>query len=345
MYENMTYTTILQQMLDRVPNSIDKREGSVIYDALAPAAAEMAQIYIDMGLNLNLSFASTSGGTYLALRAAEIGIERQQATKARRRGLFYGNDDMPIEVPLGSRFSIDRINYIVKEKRTDREYMMECETAGIIGNRPMGTMMPIQHIDGLNRAELADVIIAGTDEESDERLLERYQLRVRQPATSGNVYQYKQWALEVPGVGGAKVFPLWDGSGTVKLVIVDSDKQPASPQLVALTEQYINTVRPIGAAITVVSGVGKAIDVSATVNIASGFSLQAVVNSFNSVLTEHLKDIAFEATYVSYARIGTLLLSTPGVVDYADLILNGAGANIALTDEEMPTLGVIELGV
>ena len=29
-------------MLDAVPNDLDKREGSIIYNALAPAAAELA---------------------------------------------------------------------------------------------------------------------------------------------------------------------------------------------------------------------------------------------------------------------------------------------------------------
>ena len=42
MYEDMTYEHILQGMLNRVPDDIDKREGSVIYDALAPAAYFLA---------------------------------------------------------------------------------------------------------------------------------------------------------------------------------------------------------------------------------------------------------------------------------------------------------------
>ena len=36
MYENITYESILQRMLDRIPDDMDKREGAVIYDALAP---------------------------------------------------------------------------------------------------------------------------------------------------------------------------------------------------------------------------------------------------------------------------------------------------------------------
>ena len=49
----MTYEEILQRMLDRVPNNIDKQEGSIISNALAPAAVELAQMYIEVERILN----------------------------------------------------------------------------------------------------------------------------------------------------------------------------------------------------------------------------------------------------------------------------------------------------
>ena len=38
-YEEMTYERIMSRCLARVPGTVDKREGSIIYDAIAPAAA------------------------------------------------------------------------------------------------------------------------------------------------------------------------------------------------------------------------------------------------------------------------------------------------------------------
>ena len=46
MFEGYTFEYLMESMLSRVPDSLDKREGSIIYDALAPAAAELAQMYI-----------------------------------------------------------------------------------------------------------------------------------------------------------------------------------------------------------------------------------------------------------------------------------------------------------
>lgn len=345
MFENQSYETILSRMLATVPNDIDKREGSIIYTALAPAAAELTQAYRILEGVLRLSFAGTSSGEWLEKRTAELGITREKATNALRAGVFVNAQNQPIDIPMNSRFSLDTLNYTAFERMEKGRYKMRCETPGSAGNRQFGLMLPIDYVEGLAKAELAEVLIPGEDTETDASLLNRYQLRVRQPATSGNAYQYRQWATEVPGVGDAKVFPLWNGPGTVKVLIIDTEKQPASTTLVSATAQYIEGVRPIGAEVTVAAGVEKSIEVTATVVLASGFTLSAVQNAFTEAVREYLKETAFKVSYISGAKIGTLLLSTPGVIDYTNLKLNGSTANVALSAEEVPVFGAVNLGV
>lgn len=345
MFENQSYETILSRMLATVPNDIDKREGSIIYTALAPAAAELTQAYRILEGVLRLSFAGTSSGEWLEKRTAELGVNREKATNALRAGVFMNAQNQPIDIPLNSRFSLDTLNYTAFERMEKGRYKMRCETPGSAGNRQFGLMLPIDYVEGLAKAELAEVLIPGEDTETDASLLNRYQLRVRQPATSGNTYQYRQWAMEVPGVGDAKIFPLWNGPGTVKVLIIDTEKQPASTTLVSATAQYIESVRPIGAEVTVAAGVEKSIEVTVTVVLASGFTLSEVQNAFAEAVREYLKETAFKVSYVSGAKIGTLLLSTPGVIDYTDLKLNGSTANVALSEEEVPVFGAVNLGV
>ncbi|MCO1603657.1 baseplate J/gp47 family protein [Desulfosporosinus nitroreducens] len=345
MYETQTYELILKRMLDRVDADLDKREGSIIYDALSPAAAELAQAYVALEINLKLSSTQTSSSEYLEFRTSDYGVTRKAATKARRKALFFGQNDTPLEVALGSRFSIERVNYQTTERTSTGHYILECEVAGSIGNQNFGALLPIDYISGLVRAELADILIPGVDTESDDDLRQRYLLRVRQPATSGNAAQYRQWATEVSGVGDAKVFPLWSGPGTVKLAIVDTEKQPASTTLVDEVGDYLETVRPVGAAVTVVSATAKGINVSAVVVLASGYAIQAVSDAFSVSLEAYLQEMAFTSTYVSYAKVGTLLLNTLGVIDYTSLTVNGGSANVALADEEIPVLGTVGLGV
>lgn len=81
MYEDITYEIILKRMLDKVPDTIDKREGSVIYDALAPAALELQIMYM-VDVILNESFGDTASRKYLIKRAAERGLSPYKASKA-----------------------------------------------------------------------------------------------------------------------------------------------------------------------------------------------------------------------------------------------------------------------
>src|SRR5690606_7089948 len=77
-----TFDTILERMLARFPDDVDKREGSVLRDLLSAKAAELEQAYIQMDNVINLGFASTSYGEYLDRRAEEQGLFRKQGTKA-----------------------------------------------------------------------------------------------------------------------------------------------------------------------------------------------------------------------------------------------------------------------
>ncbi|KHF26832.1 Baseplate J-like protein [Anoxybacillus sp. BCO1] len=115
--------------------------------------------------------------------------------------------------------------------------------------------------------------------------------------------------------------------------------RPATNDLVTQVQEYIEQMRPIGASVTVASATGKPIDISANVVLASGYTLQNVQDAFAASLDEYFKEIAFSMTYVSYAKIGTLLLNTPGVIDYSGLIVNGGTANVVLQDEEVPVRG------
>ena len=345
LFENQTFETILGRMLDRIPDDMDKREGSIIYDALAPAAMELAQMYAELDIVLRLAFGETTTGEYLDKRAADFGVYRKKATPAVRKGIFTDGNNVPFNIPIGSRFRLNDTVYVTTEKITDGQFRMRAETLGSVGNKEFGNLLPIEPIEGLGTATLADVLIPGEDEESDESLRKRFLQKAREPGTSGNAADYKRWATEVAGVGAAKVTPLWNGSGTVKVTIVNTDMQPATNELVAQVEEYIEQVRPIGSSVTVASATGKPINVSANVVLASGYTLQNVQDAFAASLDEYFKEIAFSLTYVSYAKIGTLLLNTPGVIDYNGLTVNGGMANVALQDEEVPICGEVSISV
>lgn len=341
-----TEESILKRMMNKVPNDLDKREGSVIYNFLAPISLELAMYYSNLDRFLEYTFAQiNTPEEYLEKRVGEIGMYRKQPIRAIKKGLFHNSRSKLIDIPLNSRFSIDNLNYRAVEKIDNGVYKMECEELGVIGNKPSGAIIPIDYIEGLAICELGETIVEGRDIEKGEDLYNRFIEKIQKPVTSGNNNHYKQWALEVTGVGKVKVFPLWDGNGTVKIVIVDSNKKSPSKELIEKVSKHIEDVRPIGAEVKVVGVKEKQINVTAKVVLVNGFNIGQVQQEFTKLLDEYLKDIAFELSYLSIAKIGNLLLNTPGVLDYNDLNINGETSNIELQDEEIPVLGNVELGV
>lgn len=90
----------------------------------------------------------------------------------------------------------------------------------------------------------SEAAAGGTDAESDAALLARIRERVQRPPTSGNGYQYRQWAMEIPGVGNAKVVELPGGPGTVGVTLVDSNDRAPSEEIVEAVEAHIEEERP-----------------------------------------------------------------------------------------------------
>jgi len=335
MFENRTYEKILTDMLSRVTADVDKREGSIIYDALAPCAYELAQTYYSLNNFLDLVSGDTAVGEYLERVVADCGITRKKATHAARK------IETTAAVNIGTRWGLNGTSYTITGLLSANIYSAACEQAGAVGNTYSGTLENIDNVSGVT-ARLTDIISPGNDEETDENLRTRFYSQVQAPSTSGNANNYKEWALEVDGVGGAKVFPLWSGAGTVKVLVVDSN-MTIDDTLPAKVADHIETVRPIGAAVTVASPTSKTINVTANIILDGSQTLSAVRTAFASTLGEYLKDIVFDTYSVSYAKVGSLLLDTAGVRDYDTLLLNNATANVTIADTEMPIAGTLEL--
>ncbi|PNQ78861.1 baseplate J protein [Paenibacillus sp. F4] len=355
MYESQTFEAILERMLARIPDSMDKREGSVIYDALAPNAAELAQAYVELDTQISLVFPNPDNEEYLDKSVAWSGTERKEAIKAQWRGKFYNNQNELMDVPIGSRYSIEELNYVVISKLGVGQFSVECETAGVIGNKYTGTLLPIDFIDGLAKAELVDLLVSGEDVESGEALFDRYQDKVTKPITSANKNQYVVWAREVSGVGDAKVFPLWNGNATVKVVILNNDKRTPSPAVVQAVQMHIDPTQdghgegaaPIGPVVTVVGAGEVPINVSVRVQLARDATPEDVKEQLEASISKYLEGLAFNDTdtLVRITRIANFILDVPPVIDYFDLTINGVTSNIQVPLDSVAVLGMVDVHV
>jgi uncharacterized phage protein gp47/JayE len=349
MYEDQTEPVIKQRMLDAVPSDLDKQEGSFIYDGISPAAIELALSYIELDRVLRLGFAQTTYGQYLDYRAGEHGLTRKEAVKATCNEVeIFGSNGTSVAsgtvlaTKVGVQFKIT--SPVTIGVSGSAIATIEALVAGSGGNVPAGTITEIPiSIPGVTSVINNIPASGGVDTESDSALLARLLEKVRLPTTSGNTAHYLEWAKSVTGVGDAKVFPIWDGPGTVKVVVIDSDKQPVEEAIRHDVADYIESVRPIGATVTVESATGLEIDVSANLTLDTGPILEDIQEEFETALTEYLKGIAFKQSYVSFAQIGSLLLDIVGVLDYADLTVNAGTANITIGNTEVPVKGTVLL--
>ena len=356
-YENMTYEYILRRMLDRVaedyPN-LDNREGSIIFNALAPAAMELSIMYVELDNVLNESFVDTASREYLLLACKQVGMDTEvfDANAGVHKAQFNTRD-----IPIGSRWSLENepYNYVVTSyvgwQDSAYTYLVQCETVGTAPNKLTGTLEPITAI-GVNPtyAKLVECVIDGEDETTDEDIREAYYEFIKSTVTDGNVAQYEQWCREYDGIGNYKIIRQWNGANSVKVSILDTSNKPASPELIDAFQDYLdpggngmgNGKAPIGSFVTVSTAKALQIPISAVVNMKPGYTKDK--EAIDNAIAEYLAEAAYKREVIPYMSIGAVILGVEGVDRISDLLVNGGVQDIAPGEEEVAVLGATTWG-
>ena len=356
--DNAKFTEILNRMLQRVPEGFDKREGSVIYDALAPCARELSTMYGEITTYLDNTFAGTADREWLIKRGQEIGITPNEATYAVRKAEFLPTT---VDVAIGERFSFDNSAFFTVTEKLEEAgiYQVTCETAGEIGNSGTGRLLPVQYINGLESANLlADVVVYGEEEEDTEAFRQRYFDTLPTMSLDGNVAQYSKWCREYEGIGNYKIFPEWNGKNTVKVSILSSENTLASAELIEEFQTYLDPndsaidddkeatdypqgrgvgmgKAPIGAIVTVSTAKERSIKVWAMITLKEGYE-QPV--GLEDEIKEYLKSLNYTRNLISYVAISALIQNNVSIDTVLDVTLNDTKENVTLNDEEIAKL-------
>jgi uncharacterized phage protein gp47/JayE len=359
LYAGETAETILNRILTRVAARFDKRLGSVIYDATAPASIEFEAIYKALDYILDQSFVDTAEREYLIRRAAERGVKPYEATFAKVTGEFTPAE---LEIPIGARFECGEYIYSVTERIEPGRYFLTCETPGSEPNGQAGRLIPIQTINGLKTAELVEVSILGEDEEETERLRQRYFESLEAETYGGNVSDYKAKIRSMQGVGGVKVYPAWNGGGTVRCVILDSALGVPTTTLVEEIQEAIDPITtdgddsqgqglgiaPIGHFVTITGAGAATIDIRTNITFRSGHNFESTLPAINAALEAYYRELNSqwqnkENVIVRVAEINAKLLSLAGVLDITGTTLNGKTENFQVDADSIPVRGSFNL--
>lgn len=354
MYEDQTYEKILDRSLARVATDVDKREGSLVMNAIAPVSAEHANIYILLDGIIQNGYADTAIREYLVLRCKERGIIPYGATQAVLKGKFN------MEIPLGSRFNLNELNYkavaFIENVDSFFYYQMECETEGTQGNKFFGSLNSIEYIDKDLEGELVELLIPAEDEEDTEALRERYLNSFNSNPFGGNKQDYKEKTNALDGVGGTVVIPVWNGGGTVKLIIIDSNYNKASDTLVKRVQEEIDPdpqgtglgIAPIGHTVTVTTVRELSVKVEARLTLNEGYTWSQIKPRAEEALEAYFLEMrkAWENgnLVVRISQIENRLLNQEGVLDVADTTLNGVSGNLSVETDQLPILGGVSNG-
>ncbi|MFJ5771396.1 baseplate J/gp47 family protein [Psychrobacillus sp. NPDC093180] len=341
-----TTKEIHDRMINNISDDFDKSTGEFIWDVTNAGAKEFEKQQKEIQVvESKMDIENLSGDDLSRFVYQRTGIKRKLATKAVTTVLISGSEGATISA--GDLVGTDTLNFVVLEDAVIPSsgqviVFVSSELYGNVGNVPAHSInrFPIT-ITGLVDVYNPEQVTNGYEAESDSELRGRYYDKLQRPGKAGNIYHYEEWAKEVVGVGGARCFPLWNGPLTVKVVIIDSNKQPASEELVQNVFDYIESQRPFGAILTVVSAIGKPIDVTVTLSLVNGYTEDAAEENIKANLESYLKELAFSSSSVSYAKTGSHILDSEGVLDYQNLLVNNGTANISIGEDEIAIVGNI----
>lgn len=361
-----------EQILDRTLSNellsdVDKREGSIVYDTLAPVCMELADAYAKMDILESQLSLLTATGSNLDNRAYEQGMAREQETQAERIGTFkkyqideqtgeYVKDEndnkilIDMDIPEGSRFVSPENDSIIYEfigKDDKDENILRCETYGTIGNEYTGTILPLTAIPDLVEAKITGTHIPAQDTESDDELRTRVINKLNSLSFGGNIDAYIEKVSGIDGVGTCKVFPAWQYNGSVLLSVVDSSYEPITQSFADRIKEEIDPEEssgqgvgfaPIGHYVTVTTPIKSNVKVQFHLDLEADVTIgnvqeeceQKIEEYFNSVRHEFYQD---KTLGIYRARIIDKILEIPEVLNVTDVLLNDVDADITYTDE------------
>lgn len=364
LFTDKTFENILNERLKKISNDIDKREGSIVYDAHAPSSIEESIIYAWLDYILKNAYGNTANRFYLEQRALERGIEPYPATPSVIIGKFN------TKIDINQRFECSDVYFFVtafKEKKDGFYYYeLTCEETGKIGNIRSGALSPLSTVRGLRASEIYKLAVLGEEVEDTEDFRDRYFETIRNNAYGGNIADYIQKTRGIPGVGLVKVIPVWNGGGTVKVIITDSEYGEPTKELVEKVQEILDPVplqqrgvgvAPIGHLVTVEGVARRNVDISVDLLLEEGTSIEYVRKKAREKAENLFKDLrnGFAKRSASVGRIYEdidvrrshflcLFLNTEGVKDYDNLLLDGTTNKVIhLEDNEIPFIGKFDI--
>lgn len=364
--DDNSFEKIMDRCLgNKILENVDKRPGSIIYDALAPICLELAEAYVKMDIMEEQTFLTTATGINLDKRAFDYGLSRTSATNALRIAEFkkykmdsdgnFVHDDkgnkilIDMNITEGARFTLPEDSSITFEYtgKIDGYNILKCEQTGTKGNEHVGTILPLVPIKNLIEAKITSTYKPAEDEETDEELRERVIDSINYSSFGGNIEDYIEKVNAIDGVGNTKVFPAWQYNGSVLLSIVDPIFNPITDEFAKNLKEQIDPdedtgqgvgIAPIGHYVTITTPAKKYVNISMSVELMNTVTLETIKEDIERKISEYFetvrKSFGQNVNLTIYrARIIEKVLELKEVLNVKDVALNGNFTDVTFIDE------------
>lgn len=333
-------------------SNVDTSKNSYIYNALFPSAMQISYALLGLDEAEKKVFASRAlengYSDYLDLRVAEVGLTRKLATYAKIEVTFTGKIGTNISSGSIISTSDNKLYSTISDVTIGSNGTITCyvlaDGSGSAYNVNANeiTYLPIKY-NGITSVTNVAGYNSAVDKESDTDLYNRYLLKVQTPATSGNATQYKEWALSVTGIGSATIYPIWNGNGTVKVVVGNSNNRACDSTLVGSVQTYIESQMPIGCILTVLSIVEVEINISFTLTYDTSYTLSEIESNIKSNLTAYFEGLSSDTSSIKYSKVLGVIVDTDNVLDISNLTINNGVSNITLSNDQTGVLGTVTI--
>lgn len=332
---------------------VDTREGGHWRTCITPIVQELARLYDLAGTDVPMSgMVLWAWGTYLDDLAAVWDVQRRAATYATGVLTFTGPAGTMIDAGVtvavvpstpddpAPEFSVTIGAAIGGGGTVDLP--VQCTEAGAFGDVAANSITYITTPGlGAVSANNGAPTSSGSDPETDDSLRTRL-LQAIAGKGPGAVADYIRWAQATPGVGRVYVVPIWNGPGSVLVMVTDVNGEPLSSAIVTGLQNTLDPVAgqgegiaPIGATVTVETNTLLAIDVVATFVWETGYSWDGAAGTIaagpaiEKAISQYLLTVPPGGSVV-YEKISGIIATTLGVHDISAVTVNGAAVNVAV---------------
>ncbi|MDE7300422.1 MAG: baseplate J/gp47 family protein [Lachnospiraceae bacterium] len=358
---NNSAEEIHQRMMSSLPEDIDDMPGGFPYDFTMPAALEKDEIInYHLVRALMVAFPQYAWNEWLDLHGRQVHLERHPPKSASGKVQVSGTPGAMIAAGVVFCTPATESGPSIEFRSLEAAEIGEDGTAiipvaavesGIASNVASGTVSLMAKPDrNVTEVTNPEPIRGGTERESDDDYYDRITAEYASSLTYlGNDSDYIRWAKEA-GAGDCIVVPAAEGPGTVKLVLVDGNGQPANEELVEEVYNYIVSPEDRRARRLPTACARLICRPAATVTM--DFVVTGLLYDETTTIERIKEDFAaaVKAVYTSakqqdvlrYNDVRPILSHIAGVMDFDEFFVNGEMKNIRLELEEYPETGRLD---